>query len=194
MTDDDRPRCYFAFRSPYSRLGLHKLRRAGVEPALHPFSGPPDGVAFQNPTDSPLKRAYYAEDVMRMTGLMGLPLAMPDPFDADFALADAVFHAADAAGAGMAFAIAASDARWGEGRDLSDPAVLRAAAEAAGAAPDIVDGAQESEAARAGERAARAAIARDGVFGVPFLVADGSRYWGQDRIDLYLARREAASA
>jgi hypothetical protein len=35
-------RCYFGFRSPYSRLGLHKLARAGFDGRLIAFTGPPE--------------------------------------------------------------------------------------------------------------------------------------------------------
>ena len=182
------PICFFAFRSPYSRLGLHKLARAGVEPELHPFLGPPDGVAFDSPTANALKRAYYAHDVMRLCMRMGLPIALPKPFDVDFAPANRAFFAARAEGAGLAFALAVCDARWGEGRDVSDPAVLEDCAATIG-----LKGLVERANARDIDedfRTARALAKTHGVFGVPFLIAGGEPWWGQDRFDLYLETRE----
>ena len=42
-------RVYYSFRSPYSRLGLHLIDRAGIKPALIPFTGPPEGNRFDDP-------------------------------------------------------------------------------------------------------------------------------------------------
>ncbi|MEO1038829.1 MAG: DsbA family protein [Pseudomonadota bacterium] len=183
------PICFFAFRSPYSRLGLHKLARAGLEPELHPFFGPPEGVAFANPTDNAPKRAYYAHDVLRLCLRMGLPITLPEPFDVDFAPANRVFFAARREGAGMAFALAVSDARWGEGRNVSELGVLDDCAAEVGLA-----GLVERAAARDIDedmRAARGLTEAHGVFGVPFLIADGQPWWGQDRFDLYLETLKA---
>ncbi len=39
-------RVYHSFRSPYSRLGLHKVSRAGLDVELIAFTGPPEGTPF----------------------------------------------------------------------------------------------------------------------------------------------------
>jgi 2-hydroxychromene-2-carboxylate isomerase len=180
------PVCFFAFRSPYSRLGLHKLARAGLSPRVVPFTGPPDGVPFFNPTDSRPKLEYYLEDIPRMTARLDLPLAFPDPFEIRGDLPQRAFHWADRQGQGFAFALAASDARWGEGRDLADPEVLAAIAETLGLTlPDAATLKGDADLDTAIE-AARLLVADYGVFGVPFLAAAGAKYWGQDRFDLYL--------
>ncbi|WP_306016823.1 2-hydroxychromene-2-carboxylate isomerase [Oceanicaulis sp. MMSF_3324] len=183
------PRCYFAFRSPYSRLGLHKLAKAGFDGELVIFTGPPDDAAFYDPTTNKYKLAYYQQDVFRMTVRMGLPLALPDPFDPDYRLANLSFIAAQNAGQGLDFAIAVSDARWGEGKNISEPGVLAGAAKAAGW--DGFDaraiGADTSLAQTIKDQ--RALIEADGVFGVPFLVDGRDKYWGQDRFDLWLEEK-----
>lgn len=182
----DQPRCYFAFRSPFSRLGLHKLARAGVEIELLPFLGPPEGVPFMDPMASPLKRNYFAMDAMRMTARMGLPLALPNPFEADMALPTGLFFLAREAGKGLEYALAVSDARWGEGRDISDPALLADILKTLDLEPALVDQVAGGESAAAGFAEAKAKIAEDGVFGVPFLVSGEEKFWGHDRIDLFL--------
>ena len=48
-------RVYFSFRSPYSRLGLHLIDRAGLDVELIPFTGPPDGAPFVDPSANPAK-------------------------------------------------------------------------------------------------------------------------------------------
>ena len=184
----DTLRVYFGFRSPYSRLGLHEVQRAGLhekaETTLIPFTGPAGGAAFLNPTDSPPKLAYYGEDAPRMTARLGLPFALPQPFEADFAPANRAFYAARAAGRGAPFALAVSDARWGEGRDVSDANVLADCARAAGVPEGTDLTAPPGEAAEAD----RAQLEEDGAFGVPFavLVRDGrrERFWGHDRFGL----------
>ena len=190
MTDAarDTVRIYFGVRSPYSRLGLHKAARANLDErcdlTLIPFTGPAGGAAFLDPTDSPPKLGYTMEDAPRMTLRMGLPITPPNPFEVDYAPSNRAFYAARAAGRGLAFAVAISDARWGEGRDVSDPAVIAECARAAG----VPEGADLT--AKPGDAAAadRARLEEDGVFGVPFAVltrgGQRERFWGQDRFDL----------
>lgn len=184
------PRCYFGFRSPYSRLGLHKLARAGFDGEVLAFLGPPkDAGGFADPTANKYKLAYYQHDVFRMTMLMELPLAVPAKFDLDWAIPHAAFMAANRAGKGFAFALAGSDARWGKGLDLSDWAVLETCAASAGFALADLATLQADRDIQTRFEATRAAIQADGVFGVPFLVEGHDKYWGHDRFDLWLEGR-----
>lgn len=180
-------RVYVGFRSPYSRLGLHVIARAGEGARVRAiaFTGPPEGMAFADPTANPAKRAYYVQDVARMTRRMGLPLARPDPFDPDYRLANRALAAAAADAKGFAFALAVSDLRWGEGRDISDPAVLARAAQEAGWTGFDAERISRDPEVSARLKAERALIEADGVFGVPFLVDAGEKFWGHDRIELW---------
>ncbi len=185
----DRPRCYFAFRSPYSRLGLHKVAKAGVDAELIAFTGPPEDAPFADPTANRYKLAYYRQDVLRMTWRMSLPIAPPDPFDVDFTAANRAFVAADRDGFGLAMALALSDARWGEGKNIADPAVIAEAAGSAGWTGYDADAVAGDGGITAILTAHRAKIAEDGVFGVPFIVEGPNKYWGQDRFDIWLEER-----
>jgi len=180
------PVCFFAFRSPYSRIGLAKLHAAGIRPVVIPFTGPPDGAPFFNPTDSQPKLAYYMEDIPRMTARAGLELAFPDPFELTSHLPNRAFHFADIAGKGFEFACAASEARWRDGKDLNQHDVL---AEIAASLELDLPGKAELKASddiQKAEKEARKSVNDHGIFGIPFLIADGQKYWGQDRFDLYL--------
>lgn len=182
-------RCYFAFRSPYSRLGLHKLARAGFDGDLILFTGPPEDAEFADPTRNKYKLAYYQQDVFRMTVRMGLPLALPDPFDPDYRLANLSFIAAQNAGKGLAYALAVSDARWGEGKDISEAGVLAEAAKSADWSGFDAQAILADASLAQVIKDQRAQIQADGVFGVPFLIEGPNKYWGQDRFDLWLEER-----
>ncbi len=180
----EKPRVYFSFRSPYSRLGLHIVARAKIDADLLPFTGPPEGVAFQDPVQNRAKRAYYGLDAPRMTMRMGLAIARPDPFEVDLTAANAAFMAARDAGKGLDFALAVSDARWGEGRNVSDVAVLEDCAGHIGWDAANIRRAADDPSIAEKFAAVRAAIEEDQAFGVPFAVFGPRKYWGHDRFDL----------
>lgn len=179
-------RLYHSFRSPYSRLGLHKVARAGLDVVLIPFTGPPEGVAFNDPVANPAKLAYYREDVARMTMRLGLPIKPPGPFDVDLVPSYKAAIAAAAEGFGMTFALAVSDARWGKGENISDLDVLKACAVDVGWYGDGVDKSQGALSVGKAMKEHRAMIEEDQVFGVPFAVSNGAKFWGHDRMDLLI--------
>ncbi len=186
----DQLRIYFHFRSPYSRLGLHVVKRASlnlkIDTLLIPFTKPAGGAAFLNPTDSMPKLRYILEDAPRMAARMGLPSAAPRPMEADYDPALNAFAVARSEGLGLDFALAVSDARWGEGKDISDPELMKTLAADVGVQGDATRSKAPSEL-----EADEALIDADGVFGVPFatLHLEGKRkqrFWGQDRFELLI--------
>ncbi len=182
-------RVYFSFRSPYSRLGLHKIgkipRINQVNLMLIPFIRPAGGAPFLNPTDSPPKMAYYAEDAPRETHRMGLSMKMPDPFEVDFFPANLALAAAQDQGHGLAFALAVSDCRWGDGDNISKPIVLEKCAKQAGLALDFISAAQKRENTENLIESYKDLCDQDGAFGVPFAALEidhiTHKFWGQDR-------------
>lgn len=187
-------RVYHSFRSPYSRLGLHLIDRAGLKVTLIPFTGPADDVPFSDASQNKLKMSYFMQDVPRMTMRLGLPISAPNPFDVDFAPSYKAAVAADIDGFGMAFALAVSDARWGEGKNIAELETLKACAEKIGWSAAAVETAQSDVSVGKTLKEQRALIEEDKVFGVPFAVMNGAKYWGHDRFDLLIeeARRAAA--
>ena len=179
-------RVYHAFRSPYSRLGLHMLKRASLNPEIIPFTGPPKGVAFNDPMQNKPKLRYYSLDAPRMTMRMGLPIAPPKPFDVDFEPANRRLAFANENGRGLDFAIAVSDARWGRGENISQTDVLEAAAEAAGLDGKLTRQALDDPALDEKLAAYQDLVEEDQVFGVPFAVLGPQKYWGHDRFELLL--------
>lgn len=187
-------RIYHSFRSPYSRLGLHIIDRAGLDAELIPFTGPPEGVPFNDPVANPLKLAYYLLDAPRMSMRMGLAIKSPDPFDVDLTPSYKAAVAAERDDKGLAYALAVSDARWGEGKNISDMEVLKDCAKSIGWSPDAVEAAQNELSVGKAMKKHRAMIEEDGVFGVPFAVMNGAKYWGHDRFGLLVEEARAAAA
>jgi 2-hydroxychromene-2-carboxylate isomerase len=75
-------------------------------------------------------------------------------------------------------------ARWAEGKDVADPAVVRALLAGAGLDADAALARARSDAVRARlDEDTRAAIAR-GVFGVPTVFVGDEMFWGNDRFEL----------
>jgi len=183
---NERIRCYFSFRSPYAWLAFHRLRdlaAAGSPPLDFVPLIPPRG--FLDDMD-PRKRRYIGEDVQRVAEAYGLVLRWPDPFDTDWLRPHAAFlHAADA-GKAVPFGSAVFTARFSEGRDVGDPAVLGEAASAAGLDAEAIAAAAESRPLRSRIVAGMRSMQEDGVFGVPYLLFRGRAYWGNDRLEWLL--------
>lgn len=179
-------RVYHSFRSPYSRLGLHIIKRAGLDVELIPFTGPPEGNRFDDPAQNKAKLAYYMLDIPRMTMRLGLPIQPPEPFDVDLMPAYKASIAASHDNVGLPFALAVSDARWGAGRNVSDMDVIRQCAEDCGWSPTCVDDAQNDPDIKAEMKKQRQMIEEDQVFGVPFAVMGERKYWGHERFELLI--------
>ena len=83
------------------------------------------------------------------------------------------------------------NALWAEEKNTGDSATLKAIIESCGLDADAVMKAGEAP-EMAGKREAytRHAIEQS-VFGAPFFVIDGERFWGQDRLD-FVERKLAA--
>lgn len=178
---------WFDFGSPYAWLAAHQIggvaARTGRALRWRPFLL---GVVFRETGMAPLaeqkfRGEYGARDVARLARRLGLGFATAAvPAGVSLACSRA-FHAIDAAGGDAArFALAALDAGFAEGRDLGSADAARALAGSLGLDASASDGAE----ARAALRAATEEAIRRGIFGSPFLVADGEPFWGQDRLPL----------
>ncbi len=197
-------RYYFSFASPYAYLADTRID-AEVEAAggiLEPIpvpspprTGPePEGIA-QVLLDS--KRSYTPEDCGRWAKRLGVPFRVPDDSGAtgaDPTNAMAGWYFARERGGERAYRNAVFVAHWGEARSLADHAVLADAAERAGLERDAFLEALRTKRLHDEIPKVVDAALRDRVFGVPLFVVNGTRYWGNDRLDFALAAlREAGS-
>ena len=117
---------------------------------------------------------------------------MPSPVEIDFLPSYRAAIAAELAGSGLAFALAVSDARWGEGRNISNLDVLADCSVQVGLDREVVYSAQTDEKIGEVMQDNRRLIAEDQVFGVPFAVANGQKYWGHERFEIMVEKAALA--
>ena len=181
---------FFDFSSPYgfvaSTLIDEIAGKHGREVIWRPFL---IGAVYKEhggaPLDHPMKAGYAKKDFLRTGRFHGLTdIKMPANFPANPIPPSRVFYWIDNQDVAMAaeFARRAYRAYWLDGRDTSDP---QAAIEVAGtlgySAEDVMAGAQD-DAVKLRLREETAKAMERGVFGSPYIIADGEPFWGGDRM------------
>ncbi|MCX4693197.1 2-hydroxychromene-2-carboxylate isomerase [Streptomyces sp. NBC_01408] len=189
------PRFYFSLRSPYSWLAYRDLheRHPDVVDVLEwrPFWEPDEASAqaltavggqFPYATMSRAKHLYILQDVRRLTRERGLEATMPVDRDPCWEVPHLAWLAASDEGRGPEYVERVYRARWQEGRDICDPAVIGELAAELGLPADRLAGAAHDAQLRERGVAALLDVCRDGVFGVPFLIHGYEKFWGTDRV------------
>jgi len=181
---------YFDFSSPYGYLASTAIdglaARHGRRVRWRPFL---IGALYKQlgymPLEQPGKRAYFLHDVPRSARAMGVKLTIPASFpEALIAPARALYWIADRDEAkAAAFGAAAYRAYWSEGRKLADPQVVAEIAAGQGFAKDMVLAALNDPKVKDRLKAETDAAIAAGIFGSPFIIVDGERFWGSDRLD-----------
>jgi 2-hydroxychromene-2-carboxylate isomerase len=181
---------YLDFVSPYSYLALTQARRFEADSGLR-FDVRPvvyakllDAAGLVGPAEREAKRRYTFVDVLRVAHRLGVPLVGPPahPFRSLEALRALMLWRHDERA--LDLAIALSTAAWGEGRDLTDVAVIADVVTATGFDATKLATRLSAEPLKQTLADATAAAIAAGVFGVPTFVAGGEMFWGQDRMAL----------
>jgi 2-hydroxychromene-2-carboxylate isomerase len=129
-------------------------------------------------------RADGIAEVERRAAAYGLgTVRWPDPWPGNTLLAMRCAVAADEAGGGRAFLLAALRSGFRDGRDLSDPAAVREAARTAGLDADALLAAAATPVVKDALRARTDAAIALGVQGVPSVVVGERAFWGDDRLE-----------
>ncbi|WP_366657498.1 2-hydroxychromene-2-carboxylate isomerase [Fodinicurvata sp. EGI_FJ10296] len=187
---------YFDFSSPYAYLAVDSVltlaARHGRAVDWRPILL---GVVFratgaQPLADLPLKGDYLRHDCPRFARMLGLPFVLPEPFPfATVAAARAVYWAESTApGAEKAVVRGLLHEIFGRGQALIDKEAV-AKAVAALEVPGLPDGSDEildgmeSRPIKDRLKTETDSAIAVGVFGSPFIVADGEAFWGADRLD-----------
>ena len=199
--------CYYSLSSPWAYFAGPRLvdicRRHHAELTLKPYDfqrvAPETGGVPIRTRPEP-RRHYHEVELDRWRRHLGMPLQLRPkhyPFEnpppgwnkpAGWMVIAAEVRGLDA----PRLSHALLRALWAEDRDIADPVVRRAVADAEGMAGAALFEAEAGEAVQAlYTRYTEEALAR-GVFGAPTFVFEDVLYWGQDRLD-FLDRALAAA-
>ena len=182
-------RFWVDFASPYAWLAFDEVYRlaeaAGrsveLEPVLLWAVLKAQGLA--PPMEHAAKRAYMMADMRRSAAYLGLPLVLPEPFMiSTHAAARLCRGLALRGGAMRPLARALFEARFVQGRDLSQGEVLVQIGADHGLTPEAVAELTALPEARAALVAANERAAAQGIFGLPFLELEGEGFFGADRL------------
>ncbi|MCW3816579.1 DsbA family protein [Micromonospora sp. DR5-3] len=193
------PRLYFSFRSPRSWLAVRQLTERWPEApdviTFVPHWAPADGLraalaeADSGFLDTPISRAkheYLLVDTNRLVHRLGYRMVWPADMDVDWAVPHLAWLYAREQGRGWEFYQAAVRARWEEGENISDPAVLAGLATEAGIDPAGAVGAAADPGLREAAVQALASAYDDDIFAVPYFIVGRHRFWGLERLDGFL--------
>ena len=190
---------FFDLSSPYSYLAATQIeavaRRAQAKTRWAPMVL---GAVFQSagsamPMSVPAKAQWMMSDLARWADYYKVPFTMPAVFPLNAMTTHrAILVAARDAGEaqGKALALAAYNALWGEGRDVSQAEVISDLASELGLDGDaIVAATQDADIKAQLRQNTEEAVAR-GAFGAPTIFVGESMFWGNDRLHFV----EAAAA
>lgn len=183
---------YFALPSPWTYLGGERLiaiaAKTGATIAYKPIDvGRVFGAAGTLHLKDRLKarQAYRLVELRRWRARLGIPLNLePRYFPVDQRLGACMVVAARQAGHDPGpLANALMRAVWVEDRNIADPAVCEAVAEALGYVGPTLRAAAETVEVQAEFDANTEEAIRRQVFGLPAYVFKDEMFWGQDRLD-----------
>ena len=177
---------YFDFASPYGFIAAMQIETLARPVRWRAFLlGSIYKAVGQSPLEHPLKREYVIDvDAPRMARQIGLQLKVPAGFPEHSLPPARAFYWIDEQNPAKAieFAKAAYRKYWLHGCSTSDATVALDVAASVGYDREAVfKGMQKSEIKGRLVLENEEAIHR-GVFGSPFFIADGERFWGNDRI------------
>ena len=179
--------------SPFSYLAFQRLKElpGGVELEVVPvlLAALLDHFGQRGPAEIPSKRRFTYRFVLWRARRLGLPLRMPPahPFNPLAALRLIIAAGSDSRAAGTVLR-----AVFGEGRDVTDRAVIADLAAQLGVADPQAALADPAIKQRLRDNT-QWACSR-GVFGVPTLVIGEELFWGHDAVDMALDYLEKPQA
>ncbi|MFF4691803.1 2-hydroxychromene-2-carboxylate isomerase [Streptomyces sp. NPDC001307] len=195
------PRWYFSLRSPYSWFAYRDLidRYPDVADAIEwiPFWEPDEqtqALLAKEDVQLPIvdmsraKNFYILQDARRLAEARGLTVTWPVDRAPNWEIAHLGYLVAADAGLGREYVALAYRARWQQGRDITDRAVIAELADELGLDPALVAGAADDPELRRRGTEALIRSYKDGLFGVPFFIHGHDKYFGADRLRAYVAK------
>ena len=184
----DQMRFYFSFRSPYSWLAMYRINlireKLPVELQLIPVFPPRDKEKFMLSNKNKVR--YIVKDINRISTAYGLDMKWPEPFDTDWLAVHIAYIYAAEQGKGIPFCLAIYHARFVEGKDVGDEAIMREASITCDLDTDALIEVQSKREYKRKLLKRMESAGDEGVFGVPYFLYGDSAYWGNDRLEWLL--------
>ncbi len=183
---------YFSTLSPFTYLAGTRLEEVASKHGASIAYKPLDIAALFSRTGGvmpkdrhPNRQEYRIQDMPRQAKKLGMPLNLKPAFWPTNPAPScyACITAAGAGGGNMgALVHAFTRSVWADEKDISQDDVVRACLTEAGFDPDLADKGMLAAADTYAANLEEAVSA--GAFGAPFYIVDnGERFWGQDKID-----------
>ncbi len=181
---------YIAWTQVYALAGRYDR---DVEPIPVLFAGLLNAHGQKGPAEIPAKAWWMAKDLLRKSARLGVPMRPPasHPFNPLLPLRASLVPENRADQRRLIDAL--FRAGWVEGQDISAPAAVAAAGDAAGLDGKAVVAATQSEAIKQRLRTETDAAINAGVFGVPTMIVDDELFWGFDdftHLELFLVGKD----
>lgn len=182
---------WFDFSSPYGYLAHYRIDEIGAEfgreVVWRPYLlGAVFKASGQSPLVSqPMRGPYHERDMQRTARRQKVPMILPEGFPMATIAAARTFYWLEARDPRQAkdFAKALYRAAFAQGRNISaTEAVATVGVELGIDAAALQAGIAEPAVKERLKAETDSAIAR-GIFGSPFVIADGEPFWGNDRLD-----------
>ncbi len=179
---------FFSIGSPWSYIGfdafieLAAKSNAEIKPYLTTVVEENGGIFSRNRPE--VRRSYWMRDLKRWARVRGKDLilenrpALSDPAPASLIIIAAYLDGKDWIGLTRVL----QQAFWGEAKDIGQPQVREAIANAAGFDGTALLQRQGDDDVRAKWAADREHALKSGVFGFPTFLYDSEIYWGQDNL------------
>jgi 2-hydroxychromene-2-carboxylate isomerase len=194
-------RYYFSFRSPYSWFATRQLferypdvaERVQFVPYWEPSNEVAEdlrrihGAKVLYAPMSKAKHLYILADTKRMAAHLGYRLSWPVDRSPCWDVPHFAFIRAEAIGQGRRMMQEFMAARWELSENICDAGTVRRLAENCDIPADTFLQAPSDPATRSAGLVALSEAYRQSVFGVPFFTVGRQRFWGVDRLALFVA-------
>jgi 2-hydroxychromene-2-carboxylate isomerase len=141
----------------------------------------------------PEKGRYMWRDLERLCAMLDLPFRRPDPFPQSSLIAARVALVGLDEGWGEEFVRSVYRAEFGDGRCISEPAVIAELVARLGIDPVSALTRGQSDDTKARLRGQTEEAQRLGIFGAPTFFAGGELFWGNDRLEQAIAWTKGAT-
>jgi 2-hydroxychromene-2-carboxylate isomerase len=195
---------FFELASPYSYIASLQIERLVKEEGRAVEWRPIEleavwaaqGVLEAYAAIRRVKRDYILRDSRRCAASLGIAIAKPATSSRDTSFAKLAFWGLHASNPQLAtrFIQAVWNRHFGAGSPIASAHDLASASTHLGLSEESIVSAAQSPLARAAQDATNVEAVRSGCFGVPWFVADGEAFFGQDRLSHLAAHLNARTA